>query len=54
LIGLPNNLPPGLEFVLQKPQDRNTSLLAKSLEREAFANQADLGLGPSLLQAYCF
>ena len=54
LIGLPNNLPPALEFVLQKPQYRNTSLQAKSLEREAFANQADLDLGPSLLQTYCF
>jgi hypothetical protein len=54
LIGLPNNLPPALEFVLQKPQYRNTSLLAKGLEREAFANQADLDIGPSLLQTYCF
>jgi hypothetical protein len=54
LIGLPNDLPPALEFVLEKPQYRNTSLLAKSLEREAFANQADLDLGPSLLQTYCF
>lgn len=54
LIGLPNKLPPALERVLQEPQYRNTSLLAKSLEREAFANQADLDLSPSLLQTYCF
>ena len=54
LIGLPNDLPPALEFVLQKPQYRNTSLLAKSLEREAFANQADLDVGPSLVKTYCF
>jgi len=54
VIGLPNNLPPALEFVLQKPQYRNMSLLAKSLEREAFANQPDLDLGPSLLHTYCF
>ena len=54
LIGLPNDLPPALEFILQNPQYRNTSLLAKSLEREAFANQADLDVGPSLLQTYCF
>jgi hypothetical protein len=54
VIGLPNNLPRELEFVLEKPQYRNTSLQAKSLEREAFANQADLEFGPSLLRTYCF
>ena len=54
MIGLPSNLPRELEFVLEKPQYRNTSLQAKSLEREAFANQADLDLGPSLVEAYCF
>ena len=54
VIGLPNNLPIELEFVLQKPQYRHTSPLAKSLEREAFANQSDLDLGPSMLQIYCF
>lgn len=54
VIGLPNNLPGELELVLEKPQYRYTTSQAKSLEREAFANQADLGLGPSLLQAYCF
>ena len=54
VIGLQQNLPPELEFVLQKPQYRNTSLQAKSLEREAFANQADLDLGSSLVNAYCF
>jgi hypothetical protein len=53
-IGLPSNLPPKLEFVLEKPQYRNTSPLVKRLEREAFANQDDLGLGPSLVQSYCF
>jgi len=54
VIGLTSDLPRELEFVLEKPQYRNTSLQVKNLEREAFANQADLGLGPSLLQAYCF
>jgi hypothetical protein len=54
VIGLTSDLPRELEFVLEKPQYRNTSPQVKSLEREAFANQADLDLGPSLLQAYCF
>ena len=54
VIGLPNNLPIELEFVLQKPQYLHTSPLAKSLEMEAFANQSDLDLGPSMLQIYCF
>jgi len=51
---LTSDLPRELEFVLEKPQYRNTSPQVKNLEREAFANQADLDLGPSLLQAYCF
>ncbi len=54
VIGLTKSLPPELEFVLQKPPYRNTSLRAKSLEREAFANQSDLDMGPSLVKAYCF
>lgn len=54
VIGLTSDLPRELEFVLEKPQYRNTSPQVKNLEREAFANQADLDLGPSLLQAYCF
>ena len=54
VIGLAKSLPPELEFVLQKPQYRNTSLQSKSLEREAFANQSDLEVGPSLVKAYCF
>jgi len=54
VIGLTKPLPPELEFVLQKPQYRNTSVQSKSLEREAFANQSDLDIGPSLVKAYCF
>ena len=54
VIGLASDLPRELEFVLEKPQYRNTSLQVKNLEREAFANQSDLDLGPSLVQAYCF
>ena len=54
LIGLSNNLSPSLELVLQNPPYRTIPLQAKRLEREAFAHQADLDLGPSLVQAYCF
>jgi hypothetical protein len=54
VIGLTSDLPQELEFVLEKPQYRNTSPQVKNLEREAFANQSDLDLGASLVQAYCF
>ena len=54
VIGLPNNLPRELEFILQRPQYRNISFQAKKLEKEAFANQAELDIGLSLVEAYCF
>ena len=53
VIGLSNNLPPSLESILDKPPYRNAPSQAKGLEQEAFANQANLGLGPSLVKAYC-
>jgi hypothetical protein len=54
VIGLSNKLSPGLELILQQPPYRDAPLQIKSLEMEAFSNQVDLSLGPSLLEAYCF
>jgi hypothetical protein len=54
VLGLAKKLTPEVELVLQKPPYLNASFQSKSLEREAFASQRNLSLGPSLVDAYCF
>jgi hypothetical protein len=54
VLGLAKKLTPEVELVLQKPPYLNASFQSKSLEREAFASQRNLSLGPSLVEAYCF
>jgi len=54
VLGLAKKLSPAVEVVLQKPPYLNATFHSKSLEREAFASQTNLSLGPSLVEAYCF
>ena len=52
-LGLATTMPASLAAVLQEPLYRQASALERQLEREAYANQALLHLGPELLRRYC-
>ena len=52
-LGLSEQLPAGLNDVLQQPTYANASSRERQLEREAYANQGQLELGLKLLQRYC-
>lgn len=52
-LGLPDQLPPTLQGVLGEPVYRQASPLEQRLEREAYANQHLLELGPLLLRSHC-
>jgi hypothetical protein len=52
-LGLSEHLPPVLRRVLQEPLYRQASEPERRLEREAYANQHLLALGPLLLRSNC-
>lgn len=52
-LGLPTALPPHLAGVLNEPVYRQASPRDQQLEREAYANQARLGLGAQLVRQHC-
>ena len=52
-LGLATTMPASLAAVLQEPLYRQATALERQLEREAYANQALLHLGPELLRRYC-
>lgn len=52
-LGLATTMPASLAAVLEEPLYRQASALERQLEREAYANQALLHLGPELLRRYC-
>lgn len=52
-LGLPEQLPPPLQGVLSEPVYRLASPIEQRLEREAYANQHRLDLGPLLLRSHC-
>lgn len=52
-LGLDTTMPASLAGVLQELLYRQASALERQLEREAYANQALLHLGPELLRRYC-
>jgi len=52
-LGLATTMPASLAGVLQEPLYRQASALERQLEREAYANQGLLHLGPELLRRYC-
>jgi len=53
LLGLAQHLTPALERVLRDPVYHRVSDWERALEREAYANQVHLELGPALLEAHC-
>jgi hypothetical protein len=52
-LGLPRSLGPQERKLLADPAYRQASPRVLHLEQEAFANQADLALGPTLLSSRC-
>lgn len=52
-LGLPQELPPALQTVLQDPTYATTTARERELEREAYANQHQLELGFTLLKMHC-
>ncbi|MEB3173481.1 MAG: hypothetical protein VKL97_06405 [Cyanobacteriota bacterium] len=52
-LGLPEQLPPGLQTVLQEPTYARADARERLLEREAYANQHELQLGLTLLRIHC-
>ena len=52
-LGLSEQLPPELQGVLQEPVYSQASAAEQRLEREAYANQHLLELGPLLLRSHC-
>ena len=52
-LGLSQALPPSQAAVLDQPPYEHASAEQKALEREAYANQQDLTLGPVMLESYC-
>ncbi|MCP9881062.1 hypothetical protein KBY65_01015 [Cyanobium sp. Alchichica 3B3-8F6] len=53
LLGLPTALPAHLAGVLNDPVYRQASAHEQQLEREAYANQAQSGLGAQLVRQHC-
>lgn len=52
-LGLPEQLPPSLQTVLQEPTYAKSTARERQLEREAYANQHQLDLGLTLLKMHC-
>jgi len=52
-LGLPEQLPPALQTVLQEPTYARSTARERQLEREAYANQHQLDLGLTLLKLHC-
>jgi len=52
-LGLPEQLPPSLQTVLQQPTYAKSTAQERQLEREAYANQHQLDLGLTLLKIHC-
>lgn len=52
-LGLPEQLPPRLQTVLQEPTYARADARERLLEREAYANQHELQLGLTLLRIHC-
>jgi len=52
-LGIADLMPPDLEPVLQEPLYRSAGALEQRLEREAYANQHNLGLGADLVSRHC-
>jgi hypothetical protein len=52
-LGLNQTLSPHLEAVLEEALYRSAGALERQLEREAYANQHQLGLGVQLVRSHC-
>jgi hypothetical protein len=52
-LGLTDTLSPQLESVLKESLYQAAGPLERQLEREAYANQHQLGLGGELVRAHC-